>query len=92
MRTDFVDFLLHSGTIDQKIGEIWTAQLLLQPTPPKSDRLLGCHATVMHSVRIKPGSGNGVREGLFMRNQDEKKRCDEHSVFSVMANRSQGKS
>jgi hypothetical protein len=34
-------FCVNSGTIDQKISEIWTAQALLQPILPKSDRLLG---------------------------------------------------
>ncbi|MBI3284118.1 MAG: hypothetical protein HYZ65_04585 [Burkholderiales bacterium] len=33
-------FCVNIGHIDQKIGEIWTAQVILQPTHPKSDRLL----------------------------------------------------
>ncbi len=31
----------HSGTMGQEIGKIWTAETLLQPILPKSDRLLG---------------------------------------------------
>jgi hypothetical protein len=30
----------HSGTMGQESGEIWTAETLLQPILPKSDRLL----------------------------------------------------
>jgi hypothetical protein len=32
---------VHSGTMGQESGEIWTAETLLQPIHPKSDRLLG---------------------------------------------------
>ena len=35
------DLQAHSPAMGQKDGEIWTAAVDLQPTLPKSDRLLG---------------------------------------------------
>ena len=35
----------HSGTMGQETGEIWTAETLLQPILPTSDRLLESNMT-----------------------------------------------
>ena len=54
----------HSGTMGQESGEIWTAETLLQPILPKSDRLLDeeffmsaswlLHADVLSCVHERP--------------------------------------
>ena len=48
---------VHSGTMGQEIGEIWTAQMLLQPILPKPDRLLA----LITELRGKPVSFGVLR-------------------------------
>ena len=59
------DLQTHSPAMGQKDGEKWTAAVDLQPTIPKSDRLLGNQAATRDHTHARRGpaeSINGARQ------------------------------
>ena len=47
------DLQAHTPAMGQKVGEKWTAAVDLQPTLPKSDRLLGMDERLLSSMLLK---------------------------------------
>ena len=79
VRTVFAGFAGHSPAIGQKDGEKWTAAVDLQPTIPKSDRLLEHPETgdvvqgsggvrKVRWARAGTGKSGGVRVCYYTRN------------------------
>jgi hypothetical protein len=60
----------HSGTMGQESGEIWSAETLLQPILPKSDRLLGGGVDQMGLLRGIPA--NHILAGYVVCRSKEK--------------------
>jgi len=65
----------HGGSMGQEAGEKWAAAVDLQPTIPKSDRLLGAVAFAMHTLH--PGNSS-ARLNKLAKVANQAKLCDGH--------------